>query len=197
MFHLIGVAHPIQSYEPGHQLNEGQGILSECLIRLIDEVKLAVIGEEQSQEALGERISIPREVAQKAGIESRFCDPDSIQRQAMGYRDRQAILQDVFLGDDGWNLSAVDLDAKAGAIEIVRYFPLREQYWLERLTDQKHSETAFVCGNAHIESFTDLLTKNGIPSRVVKRGIAVNQEDGYRTEIALAYLEKHPELRSG
>jgi hypothetical protein len=197
VFHVIGVAHRIQSHEPEQQLNENQTRLSECLIRLVDEVELAVIGEEQSQEALGKRISIPQEIAQKAEIEPRFCDPDSKQRQAMGYRDRQTIGLGLFMGDDGWNLSPVELDAKAGAIEIVRYFPAREQFWLERLADQKSSEVAFVCGNAHIEGFTDLLTKNGIPSRVVARGIGVNEEDKYRMEIALAYLEKHPELRNG
>ena len=91
MFHLIGVAHRIQSRESGQQLNEDQTRLSECLIHLIGEVKLAVIGEEQSQEALGKRISIPQEIAQKSGIEPRFCDPDSKERQAIAYRDRQAI----------------------------------------------------------------------------------------------------------
>jgi len=197
VFHLIGVAHRIQSHESGQQLNEDQTRLSQCLTHLVDEVKLVVIGEEQSQEALGKRVSIPQEIAQKAGIEPIFCDPDSKQRQAMGYRDRQDIGTDLFLGDDGWDLSAVELDAKAGAIEIVRYFPLRERFWLERLAGLKNSEVAFVCGNFHIEGFTALLTKNGISSRVVDRGIGINAEDKYAMEIALDYLEKHPELRNG
>lgn len=195
VFHLIGVAHRIQTQEPGEKLNEGQNRLSECLTHLVDEIKLAVIGEEQSLETMGKHLSIPQQIAQKAGIEHRFCDPDSKQRQAMGYLDRQAIGLNMFFGDDGWNLSAVELDAKAGAIEIVRYFPMRERVWLERLADHKHSEIGFVLGDAHIEGFTDLLNKSGIPVRVLDRGIGVNGEDKYRTEVALAYLEKHPELR--
>jgi hypothetical protein len=54
-----------------------------------------------------------------------------------------------------------------------------------------------VCGNAHIEGFTDLLNKNAIPSRIVDRGIGGNEEDKNQLEIALDYLRRHPELRNG
>jgi hypothetical protein len=194
VFHLIGVAHRVQSVGTGDQLNNDQNRLSNCLSHLVEQVNLAVIAEEQSLEGLGTSLSIPQRIAEKAGIEHRFCDPDSKQRVAMGYRDRHSIWEDLFASGDSWNLSSPELDAKAGAIEMVRYFPMREKVWLERLADHAHSEVAFVCGNAHIEGFTKLLNESGIPSRIVDRGIGVNDEDRYLLETTLAYLEKHPEL---
>lgn len=192
MIHLIGVAHRAQSVTPEDQLNESQQRLSNRLSGLVKEVKVELVAEEQSLESLGSDLSIPQRFAQDAGIEHRFCDPDSKQRASMGYRDRQSIGIDLFIGGDGWNLSPTELDAKAGAIEIVRYFPMRERFWLERLGDRLHSEIAFVCGDAHVEGF--VLTEWGIPCRVVDRAIGVNDEDRYSLEIALAYLAKHPEL---
>ena len=196
MVHLIGVAHRAQIAGPGEQLNQDQKRLSDCLSRVVEQIKLDLIAEEQSAESLGGNVSIPRRISQEAGIEHRFCDPDSKQRAAMDYHDRQSIGIDLFLGDDGWNLSPVELDAKAGAIELVRYFPMRERFWVERLADRAQSEIAFVCGNAHIEGFVNLLKEKGIPSRIVDRGIGVNDEDRYRLEIAVEYLKKHPELRN-
>jgi hypothetical protein len=114
----------------------------------------------------------------------------------MDYRDRESIKRDLFMGNDSWNLSSTDLEGKAGAIEMVSYFPMRERFWLERLADHAHSEVAFVCGNAHIEGFITLLNEIGIPSRIADRGIGVNDEDRYLLETTLAYLEKHPELRN-
>jgi hypothetical protein len=196
VFHLIGVAHRAQSVRAGDQLNEDQNRLSQCLAHVIDEVRPALIAEEQSLESLGADLSIPQQLARRAGIEHRFCDPDSKERAAMDYRDRQSIKRDLFMGDDSWNLSSTDLDAKAGAIEMVRYFPIREKVWLARLADHAHSEVAFVCGSAHIEGFIKLLNESGIPSRIADRGIGVNDEDRYLLETTLAYLETHPELRN-
>jgi hypothetical protein len=171
VFHLIGVGHPAQKVRPGDPLNADQNRLSDCVSYLIKEVKPALIAEEQSPEGLGKNISIPQRLAGQAGIEHRFCDPDSKQRAAMGYRDRQALGWEMFMGDDAWNLSSIDIDAKAGAIEIARYLPMREQFWLDRVADRLESEVAFVCGDVHIEGFAALLKKKGIPSRIVDRAI--------------------------
>lgn len=201
MFYLIGVSHDIQSYEPGKNLNDGQRRLSDCLTRLTSEVELAVIGEEMSLERLHRRISIPHEIAQKAGVSHRFCDPDEKERQILGYRDWNTISLDLWLNsEDGWYLSSADLDAKAGAVELVHYFPMRERFWLNCLADDKQSEIAFVLGDGHVENFTKLLAENRIASRVRERGIGISEGDkevdNYRMERALAYLEKHPEIRN-
>jgi hypothetical protein len=114
----------------------------------------------------------------------------------MGYRDRQSIGQEIFFSDEGWELSSAEIEAKAGAIEIARYFPLRERFWFERLADRAGSEVVFVCGDAHVEGFVDVLKAERIASRVFDRGIGLNDEDRYVFGNAMKYLEQHPEIRN-
>jgi hypothetical protein len=196
MFHIIGVAHRAQVVILGTELTEDQRRLSNRLSHLVQEVTPVLIAEEQSLEGLGGNRSIPMQIAEKAGVEHRFCDPDSKQRAAMGYRTRQEMELAMFTGSEGWELSNAEISAKAGAIEIARYFPMRERFWLEQLADRSDAEIAFVCGDAHVEGFMRLLKENGISSRIVDRAIGVNDEDRYTIGNALNYLEKHPELRT-
>jgi hypothetical protein len=196
MFYIIGVAHRAQVMASGNELNADQQRLSECLTQLVREVKPALIAEEQSIEGLGKTQSIPQQIAEKTGIQHRFCDPDSKQRAAMGYKSREQMSLAMFTGNEGWELSNAEIEAKAGAIEIGRYFPMRERFWLQQLSDHLAADVAFVCGDAHVEGFVGLLKRNGIPFRIVDRAIGVNDEDRYTLENALKYLEKHPELRS-
>lgn len=150
MFHIIGVAHRAQILKLGIKPNEDQKLLFRCLSGLVREIEPTVIAEEQSLESLCKDFSIPRGIA-RAKIEHRFCDPDSKQRAAMHYRTSTEISQEIFFSAEGWALSNSEINAKARAIEIVRYFPLRERFWLEQLADRLDTEVAFVCGDAHIE----------------------------------------------
>lgn len=195
MIHIIGVAHRAQAVDPGAQSNADQTRVSDVLSQVIQEVHPALVAEEQSQEALGQKISIPQRIAQERGIEHRFCDPNTAQRTAMGYRDRMAIGQDIFFSDEGWVLSPAEIDAKAGAIEIARYFPMRERFWLEKLNDCLHLEIGFVCGDGHVEGFVKLLDSKGITHRIWAREIGVNDEDRMTMGNALSYLEEHPDIR--
>lgn len=195
MFHIIGVAHRAQAVAPCHALNDEQKLLSSVLTEIVQQVGPALIAEEQSQEGLGQNISIPQRIAQEKGIEHRFCDPNQLQRTAMGYRDRIAIGQQIFFSDEGWVLSPAEIDAKAGAIEFARYFPLRERFWLEQIQDRAHLELAFICGDAHVEGFTTLLNTKGISHRIWEREIGVNDEDRMTFGNAMKYLEQHPEIR--
>ena len=181
---------------PGTELTRDQKRLSDRLSQLVDEVGANIIAEEQSVEGLGKNLSLPQQIAQKKNTDHRFCDPDSKERAKMGYRDRHAIGEKLFWGDDGWNLSSDEIDAKAGAIEIARYFPLRERFWLEKLADRANSEVIFVCGDAHVEGFVGLLKAKGIACRVCARGIGLNDEDRHVFGSALKYLEQHPEIRN-
>jgi hypothetical protein len=195
MVHIIGVAHQAQVTSPGAELTEDQKQLFDSLSQLVQEVGATLIAEEQSLEALGNNLSLPQQIAQNNKIEHRFCDPDSNERVVMGYRDRQSIGQEIFFSDEGWELSPAEIDAKAGATEIARYFPLRERFWFERLADHVDSEIAFVCGDAHIEGFVGLLKEKEVSYRVCDRGIGLNDEDKYVFESAMKYLEQHPEIR--
>ena len=128
-------------------------------------------------------------MADEKGIEHRFCDPTQEERVAIGYMDCRAIWQQRM----GEMLPGNELYMKAQAIEIACYFPIREQFWLEKLDGCRNESVIFVCGDGHIETFCKLLERESIEHEVVKRGIGRDGRDDefYR---AVQYLKEHPEL---
>jgi hypothetical protein len=196
MLHLLGLNHSAQARLPGIDLTESQKAFAGCLRRTIEEVRPILIAEEDSADALAVRgkVSIGKEIAGKYGIEHMFCDPTEEQRRALGYRDGQSLELEIFMRDSK-GLSNEEIFCKARAIEIGRYFPMREQFWLQRLNGFLDSGVVFVCGDLHIESFGNMLESKGVPCRVVQRGIGLQPEDA-RFDKAVQYLKEHPEVIS-
>jgi hypothetical protein len=194
MLHIIGLDHRIQARLPGVDLNEGQRLFADCLQAAIQEVKPVLVAEEHSEEALENppppRISIAKEIA--GNIEHRFCDPTRSQRRAIGYKSLMEIEIEMSM-KRRWD---EDRRRDACAIEIGRYFPIRENFWLDRLQVNlcREKEAVFACGDLHIESgsFTTLLEQNEVPYRVVKRRIGVAEDEPYYK--ALEYLRMHPDI---
>lgn len=54
----------------------------------------------------------------------------------------------------------------------------------------------FVCGQAHIESFAQLLNSRGIETSVLAQRIGVNAEEDRLTMLARDYLAAHPEVNA-
>jgi hypothetical protein len=196
MLHLIGLDHRVQGRLPGADLNEGQQLFAQCLRATIQKVRPVLIAEELSEEALESppppRTSIAKEIA--GGIEHRFCDPIQTQRRTIGYKSLIDI--EIGMSMSRWDFPAEQRRCAASAIEIGRYFPIREKFWLDCINAKvcHEEEVVFACGDLHIESgsFTKLLEQNGVPHRVVKRRIGVAEDDPYYR--ALEYLRTHPEI---
>ena len=193
MLYIIGLAHPAQTRRHGVELNDSQKKFSTCLRGIVDIARPAFIAEEFSEEALAEisEDSIAMEIAFESGIQHRFCDPNSDERRAIGYWDYVSI----FIGINE-EISEEERRRKARAIEICRYFPLREEFWLERLKEFHGKDGVFVCGDGHIESFTHRLDTNQISFTIVERGIGLTSEDAGFYE-AVQYLSEHPEIANG
>ncbi len=193
MLYIIGVAHRAQSRKPNCDKTEAQQALTQCLRRAIEENHPVFVGEEHNEEFLARsgEVSIAKEVAEEYKVEFRFCDPNHQQRDAIGYRSLQSIWLQLSLEEPG--LSQDELDLKARSIEIARYFPIREQFWVKRLEGCRDANAVFVCGDVHIQGFEKLLRTEGISYTVVQRGIGVTEGDAlyYR---ALEYSAEHPKL---
>lgn len=194
MLYIIGLNHRAQARAPRSELTEEQKQFSDCLLRAIEQVHPASIGEEDSEEALAKRkkVSIAKSIADEKGIEHRFCDPTEAQRLAIGYRDGQMLEIQIFMSDQQ-GMSHDEIFLKARAIEIGRYFPIRERFWLEQLGGCRDADAIFICGDLHIESFGKILEAEHVPYNVIKRGIGVTPEDA-RFNRAVEYLAEHPEL---
>jgi hypothetical protein len=198
MLHIIGVDHRYaQARSRGAKATETQQTFTRLLMQTILEVHPTFVSEEDSEEALAGRqqISIAKELADAQGIEHRFCDPTSEQRRALRYKDGQTLEIEIIMHDDQ-GLSNEEIHLKARAIELGRYFPIRERFWLGRLDGCRDHDVIFVCGDAHVESFTALLEREGIQHRIVERGIGVSEADHEDFCRIVAYLTAHPELRN-
>lgn len=197
MLYIIGLHHRAQARALGNQLTGAQPAFADCLRRTIEQVRPIFIAEEDCEEALAEhhKVSIAKEIADEKGIEHRFCDPTREQRKAIGCVDGRK-LEPVMLNADT-NLSNEETRIKARAIEKGRNSPIRERFWLERLDGCRDHDAVFICGDDHIDSFGRLLKSNGVPCRVVERGIGLNEEDekaGWFDAAVQQYLHDHPEL---
>jgi hypothetical protein len=175
-------------------LTQFQDAYAARLRSLVEEVRPVLIAEEDSEEALANRgqMSIAKSLASEFGINHLFCDPTRTQRLAMGYRDGQGLEWDLFVHDNA-GLSNREIQLKARAIEIGRYFPMRERFWLERIGNHRDEDIVFVCGDGHVASFCRLLDAEGIRYRVVERGIGLTEADAW-FEDAVQYLNDHPEV---
>jgi hypothetical protein len=192
MFYLIGVAHRVQTFEnPGAQ-NEGHAMLAGTIRDCIEQFAPRVIAEEHSREALGARHSIAQQLAEEHKLEHRFCDPESDWRKAVGYKGRDQLEMEIFT--HSWDVPPNDIICgRAGAIEMILYFPMRERRWLECLADMCAENVVFICGQAHIGSFSELLRSNGIDVTVVAERIGVNPKDDQLMTLAHEYLAAHPD----
>jgi hypothetical protein len=73
---------------------------------------------------------------------------------------------------------------KQEQFEIARFFPMREQFWLNHLSEFREQDVVFICGDFHVDRFAKLLDQAAIPNEIVQRGIGVIEEDARR----MAYL---------
>jgi len=201
MFHLIGVAHRVQSKPKGSDDSEEQKAYRDCLSEAVRRISPVVVGEEFSEHALREagkaartgHVSLTKTVADSLGISHRFCDPEPQARREMGYVEGGQLFPRLLIEA---NLDNEEAESRAFSIEITKYWPLREKYWLEQLVDVADREVIFVCGDAHLESFGALLAEIGIESAVFARRIGLNQGDDAFWSRIMAYLAAHPELRA-
>ena len=195
MLYIIGLDHCAQARKPGITPTEAQQAFADCLRRTIAQIRPSLIAEEDSEEALAERheISIAKEIAGETGIKHRFCDPAREERKAIGCVDGQTLEREMLMHDDS-NLSSEETRVKARAIEISRNSPTRERFWLERLDEFRNHDVVFICGDDHTDSFGRLLDRNGVPFRVVERGIGLKRDNGWLDTNVKQYLNDHPEL---
>src|ERR1019366_2930548 len=134
MFYLIGIAHRVQQFDDSDTLNDRQAELAEAIRNGIDRFSPRVIAEEHSLEALGKSHSIAQRLADEYKLEHRFCDPPMEDRRKMGYKGRDQLEIEIFT--QSWDVPPQDvICGRAGAIEMAVYFPMREWYWFQCLSD--------------------------------------------------------------
>lgn len=196
MIFIIGLAHREQCSSDENPKTHAQTQYVATLESLVRRVSPLCIAEEDSEEALASRnsVSLAKPIAAKFGIEHRFCDPTMEERKGIGYRDGSYLQANIFMHDDR-NMTQQEIQAKARALEIAKYWRVREEFWLGKLKNLK-GNVVFVCGDGHIETFTALLAQRSIHFEVVARGIGVNKQDEAEMAAGWQYLREHPDVVS-
>jgi hypothetical protein len=199
MFYIIGVDHRVQSKPKGVPDSDDQRTYVACLTQAIEQYKPVLVAEEFSDYALRkvskdtrqEHESLTKATADK--IPHRFCDPDPDTRRQLGCFEGPELSQQMFV--EGFeDLSSTELRDRGYALEAAKSWPVREQFWLDQLMDVRDKDVVFVCGDRHVESFCQLLSRNGIRSMTVARGIGVSENEASFWDGVMAYLKSHPDL---
>jgi len=195
--HLLGASHTnAQSSPSGKPETDVQRNYVDTLTRIIRDVGGEYVAEEYSEEAEKEsnRLSLTPRVAAENGVKHRFCDPTKEKRKLIGYVGQQELHLHISMHDDDWNISNDEARRKSWALDIGKYFERRERFWLDKIADLKGKTVVFVCGEAHVDTFSKLLEAANWQVHVAVRGIGVTDEDRRNVAEGLQYLKEHPEI---
>jgi hypothetical protein len=192
MIYIIGVQHEIQYWD---------GSDSPFLISLRNwgsMLNLSLIAEELNEEAIAKQETFRKQslasVAQKAALilnlEHRFCDPNTSQRADLKMPTTSEIRESLGLrvGQDE------DLVEKE---EMRRCWPLKENFWLDRIRDKSEEGVLFICGVSHVERFLSLVETNGHTAVVLHKDWGIENKlddivsEGVVRDVYEAELAKH------
>jgi hypothetical protein len=163
MLYIVGTDHCTQYVYRTDNLNrslrveEFAAYLRKEAIRL----RIKLIAEELSQETVAKNTnratsSNARRVALDLGVAHRFCDPDSDERRRLGIPSEGEIEKRLGFGRvlDHDPLRQVEHEER-------KYWPMREEFWLNCIRDRLQNRVLFVCGAQHASRFQDLVAANG------------------------------------
>lgn len=159
---LIGISHQIQSDTSRN--NQTTKSFVDYISKKILELNIKILAEEYSEDACiiaDVKQSTIQSLAIQYQLLHRYVDPGNIDREKLGIKSNQEILNSI-------DPSNYDNLAEIRDKELKKDFPKREGFWLERLADLTGSNIIFVCGSKHLESFSNLLTSNNIPNSILE-----------------------------
>jgi len=168
MLYLMGVDHSVQYTSPGTD-NQRAYTFIELVDNIIYQHKIEVLAEEFSNEACASNHvseSLCCMYAREHHLKHIYCDPNTDERKSLGIRSHSelmSLINSVF--------------GESPLFDATRYsyykclekedFPQREQFWLENIMEMKHENILFICGSAHLPSFSYLLTVNDWSVRLI------------------------------
>jgi hypothetical protein len=138
------------------------------ILDLLKKHAITAVAEENSAELLRRsgRRSVPFEAAQQANACHIYCDPTPDEREKLH------IEEDLpFFGPSApaeWQTRIRSVD-ESYLHDIAHRWPIREDFWLDQLTEHLQEAVLFVCGDAHRCTFRRRLEKRGIEVKIVAK----------------------------
>lgn len=106
--------------------------------------------------------SVCLQEARSLKLHHRYCDPDTLERQQLGIRDRADVQHELQLERSEQNVPKEILHAAYRKED-----EKREHCWLEELRSLNVWPVVFVCGAYHVEWFRQLLESEGLSCEVI------------------------------
>ena len=174
MIYLIGLYHDVQhkgfrSTDPDDK-RQRHDLINKFKIYLkenYEKLKFKLIAEELSKEVLLKGKTdycTAREVAKELGIDHRFCDPESDDRKILGIPSTKEIREKLGLKVKG-GLNHQDIERLDK--ERRKYYPIREQFWFDKIEGEINDSIIFICGSEHVDTFEKLLIKKSCDVKVL------------------------------
>jgi len=190
--YLIGCDHrTAQTYRNDSSLgapeNRGQAELKELIFATVTRYPLDLIAEEANADILRktQRQSVVYEAACESGISHRFCEPTWDEKNEL------SIEEDLpFLGPSppfDWE-ARVPSTGIAFRHDIAHRWPIREEFWIERLGDLHDRNVLFICGDAHRWTFRRRLEAKGIEVKLIAKRVGAQR-------LPQNYFEAYREVR--
>lgn len=175
MLYLIGCDHNrAQIYRNGTSLsdseNRGHAELKELIRAAVARYQPVQIGEEASLDVLrsAQRGSVVYDAARELGIKHRFCDPTWDERIELSIGEE---LPCFGSGHPSECVALVPSEDAAYRHDIAHRWPVREEFWINRLGDELKSDVLFICGDAHRWTFRRRLEGKGVEVRLIKKRV--------------------------
>ena len=158
MIYLVGVNHGVQFENKTSDMNVINAF-EDYLKDVCKTYDIGCIAEEMSIESLKKWQAtryVCKSIADELSIRHIFCDPDSNERKKKEINLEKEVREDLGYGQI---LSDSQVERLDEALKT--QWPLREQFWLEKIIEAKAGRTLFVLGSSHIESFSERLSQKG------------------------------------
>jgi hypothetical protein len=192
MVYLIGCDHKnAQTYRNDSSLtapeNHRQAELKEIILAAIVRYQLDLIAEEANADILRntQRQSVVYEAACESGIAHRFCEPTWDEKNEL------SIEEDLpFFGPcppSEWEACIPSLNVSRRH-DIAHRWPVREEFWINRLGDKLHQNVLFICGDAHRWTFRRRLEARGVRVRLIAKRVGAQA-------LPQDYFEAYREVR--
>ncbi len=163
MIYLIGVEHKIQydgSYAKSQQERDKFSIyLKQQVLKL----KISLIAEELSEEALRKykgNNSTAKLVAKELNVIHLFCDPNTNERKLAGIPPKEEIKNEIEKNIPKNYIHRYQLRDEKTNEEMKKYHTIREKFWVEKIKNYLNQGILFICGAEHVQSFEKLLLEN-------------------------------------
>lgn len=161
MLFLIGINHAYQDngFKDGGRAKRLNADLAdrvradfrEFITKVIGEKTISLVAEESCQEILGKvkaTITMAKLAADSSHVMHLYIEPESPIRAQLGIP-----------------CHAYEHLPEA---EKQRIYRVREQYWLEQIQNKEGRNVLVICGHAHVDSFSTLLTNNGLEVEILE-----------------------------